>query len=121
MTFNEVTPGVTTRAEVETRWGAPAKTVEDKAGKMLIYRAPGFQQVDLIVAADSDQVASVFVHLSEPLDIAQVEEHLQLEGLRAVEITDGKGTPLGRGYPERGVLLNYVANGAARTDFPRGD
>ena len=113
MTFNQVTPGATTLSDVETQWGLPAKTVEIEAGKVLLYRAPGFQQVDLIANADSDTVASIFVHLSEPLDVARLEEYLQLNGLRAVEITDTTGKLLGRGYPERGVLLNYVTDGTA--------
>ncbi len=111
LSFNQVTPGQTTFAEIETLWGPAAKTIRDGSTQRLIYRAPGFLQVDLVRTDGADTVDSILVHLAEPLSAKTLEEHLQLSDLSPVEITDETGTVLGRGYPERGVLLSYQTNG----------
>jgi tetratricopeptide (TPR) repeat protein len=114
ISFNQITPGETTLVHVEGQWGPPARTVSDDGDTICSYRAPGFAQVDLTVSGGSNQVRSILVHLSEPMDVQQVVEHLGLGSLRSVEITDDSGDVLGLGYPERGVLLNYADDGAGK-------
>jgi tetratricopeptide (TPR) repeat protein len=108
LSFNQVTPGETTVADVTARWGQPALTADDPAGKLLTYRAPGFQQVDVSTNRDGTRVRSIVVRLAEPLEVSQVETSLGLGQVRPAEISDDTGTALGRGYPEYGVLLSYA-------------
>jgi tetratricopeptide (TPR) repeat protein len=107
MNFNQVIPGESLVSQVRLQWGEPIKIIEEGSSKILIYRAPGFRQIDLIADEGGQTVKSIQVHLAESLDIEQVGQYLGLAEMRPVEITDGRDTPLGRGYPERGVLLSY--------------
>jgi tetratricopeptide (TPR) repeat protein len=114
LSFNQVTPGETMVADVTVRWGQPATTADDPAGKLMIYRAPGFQQVDLFTNRDGTQVKSIVVHLAEPLEVTQLETSLGLGQVRPAEISDDAGAVLGRGYPEHGVLLSYAPDSSGR-------
>ncbi|MCA9167633.1 MAG: hypothetical protein KDB23_08190, partial [Planctomycetales bacterium] len=107
ISFNQITPGSSTVAAVVSAWGEAAKTVGDGDSKRLIYRAPGFRQVD-VVSDDNDSIVDmVLVHLSDSVPLPQMIEQLQLQGIRTVEVRDEQGVALGCGFPERGVLLTY--------------
>lgn len=109
LVFNQIVPGESTLAEAIAKWGKPVKDVVDAQGRQLIYRAPGFRQVNLLAASDGDTISSVLVHLNEPMAIEDLVKQLELTSLRAVEITDDREElKLGRGYAERGLLMTYV-------------
>lgn len=104
--FNRVVPGESTVADVTRWWGQPARTIATNGGQRLIYRAPGFAQVDLATA--DDRVESTLVHLAEPVELSEIEGPLNLGDARPVKIDDADGQPLGYAYPERGVLLTFA-------------
>lgn len=112
LAFNQVVPGRSSTDQIEAMWGGPAKKVSDGHSTRLIYKAPGFKQID--VSAIAGDVESILIHLSGPTSLSELVDELDLSELRPVEIGDGEGASFGVGYPERGVLLTYSEGGKER-------
>jgi tetratricopeptide (TPR) repeat protein len=108
--FNQLTPGISTVTDAKEHWGEPAKVLTEESSQTLIYRAPGFQQVDLVTSGDTQVIQSIQIHMTQPIAADEIARLLELAELQPVEITDSRGTKLGRGYPERGVLLSYASD-----------
>jgi tetratricopeptide (TPR) repeat protein len=105
VSFNQVEPGITTVAHLKELWGEPSKSREEASCQVLIYAVPGFRQIDVRTDEAGQKVQSLLVHLRASVSLKELEPRLRLDGVTPVDIPDEKGRVLGRGYPERGVLL----------------
>ncbi len=113
LTFNGVQPGAANIAEVRDLWGEPAKIVEVDGAEKLIYKAPGFRQVDIVADgthADDTKldVHSVVIHLEKPEDAIALSTELELDDVIPCIVEDEKGDALGVAFPERGVLFGLA-------------
>ncbi|MEZ6115341.1 MAG: hypothetical protein R3C28_02030 [Pirellulaceae bacterium] len=112
LAFQSISPGSSTAAEVKALWGSPGKLLEVDGAEKLVYKLPGFRQIDLLTSGtsiedDSLKIDSMVVHIEEPQDAAAVIEKLGLGEFSPVEIPDEFGQVLGLAVPERGVMLIY--------------
>ncbi|MFC1757879.1 hypothetical protein ACFL2H_03805 [Planctomycetota bacterium] len=115
LTFNGVQPGGQNIAEVRDLWGQPAKLVEVDGSEKLVYKAPGYRQVDIVADgthADDTKlnVHSIVIHLEEPEDAIELSTQLHLDDIIPTIVEDEKGAPLGVAFPERGVLFGLAAD-----------
>jgi tetratricopeptide (TPR) repeat protein len=118
--FNQLVPGESTVADALQRWGKPVQELVDEQGKQLLYRAPGFRQVNLITASDGDTISSILIHLVAPMSVEDLAKQLEVTTLRPLEIRDDSDAlQLGRGYPERGLLMTYASDDSVKSDAPR--
>jgi tetratricopeptide (TPR) repeat protein len=113
MSFNGVEPGKTAVAEVKRMWGEPDSESTSEGVVLLSFKMEPFKKVD--VTAQDDQVTSVVVYLDPPMLPGNVASELKLRPFVPVPIPDPKGHLLGQGYPERGVLFGFAADG----DLPK--
>lgn len=108
LVFNQMVPGISTMAQLEAAWGKPELTTNEDGSPRWIYRAPGFQQIDVVLHPTRSTIETMIVHLNDPIAAELISSHLGLTEIRPVSIEDEQGISLGRGYPERGVLLNWA-------------
>ncbi len=103
--FNGVTPGVTTREQLEQHWGAPAEVA--KQGGMVVhrYRVEPFDQVE--VSLFLDKVQAIVIRLGRTFPAEHVAKQLELSAMRPVLVSNEFGEILGQCYPERGVLFGF--------------
>jgi tetratricopeptide (TPR) repeat protein len=116
-TFQDITPGETTRDEVLERLGAPATAVQEETGELLTYAIGPFPKVCITVR--EDVVASIVIHLAGPSARDDVAKELGLENYRSAIVRDDQQQPLGEVYPERGLMFAYAQDGlgsAAQVD-----
>lgn len=109
VSFNGVTPGATTRAELIGQWGEPASKADN--GQVLIYKLDSFPCIT--VSLFDDRVNSVCVELAEPMTSQAIVEKLGLVGLRPHVVNDDRGVHESTIFPERGVTLKHAAADAA--------
>lgn len=115
MVFNGVQPGALRISDVRELWGVPAKIVETDGAEKLIYKAPGFRQVDILADGTHPDdsmltVHSVLVHLEQPEDAIRLSEQLGLDDVIPTIVEDESGNALGVAFPERGVLFGLDEN-----------
>jgi len=103
--FQEVTPGVTTLQELQSRWGAAESTATHEQQRLLTYKMQPFARVEVQVI--DGIVESVALHLAEPAGGEELARSLGLDTVRKVEVPDEFGHTLGCSYPELGVLFGY--------------
>jgi tetratricopeptide (TPR) repeat protein len=99
--FNGVTPGVTTRAELLRQWGEPA--ADAATGKSLVYQPAGFKVVT--AAVENDRVTSLRVELAVPGTTEQLVEKLNLANVRPAIVTNDEGQAITTAFPECGVTF----------------
>lgn len=119
VSFNGVTPGVTTRDSLVSQWGEPASEADN--GQVLIYKLDSFPSVT--VSLFDDRVNSVCVELAEPMPSQALVEKLGLGGLRPHLVKDDFGAHEATAFPERGVTLKHAATAheSSTTDAPAAD
>lgn len=103
--FNGVTPGITSVAELQKAWGAPKETKSGEGSTLYLYAIPPFSRVEVV--AFDNKVASIMVRFGKPFPATAVAEQLQLAKIRPVLISNETGEVLGQSYPEKGVLLSF--------------
>lgn len=103
--FKGVTPGATSRAELEKTWGTPKELRAEGSNTYFLYSVGPFNRVE--VTCHEDRVAAVAVRFDKPLPAAGVAKQLALSRIRAVLVSNELGEILGQAYPERGVLLAF--------------
>ncbi|HEX6961558.1 MAG TPA: hypothetical protein VF175_06805, partial [Lacipirellula sp.] len=108
-TFNGVTPGVTTRAEVLAKWTGAQEA--DAKGPTLTYSLGSFPTIE--INFNGEIVQSIRVELAKPDGFASMVAKLGLVELRPAVAKDDFGNPLSTSFPERGVTLMQQAAGAA--------
>lgn len=119
VSFNGVTPGVTTRRQLLDQWGEPASQADN--GQVLTYRLESFPSVT--VSLFDDHVNSVCIELAEPMTTEELVGKLNLTGLRPHLVRDDFGVHESTSFPERGVILKHAAaaNEHSTTDAPAAD
>ena len=108
--FQELTPGKTTREQVVAKLGEPAGVTEQDGIETLRFVVGPFPTVR--VSLQNDRVSSIVVHLAAPSTRQDIAKELGLEAFRPAIVQDGQQRPLGEVYPERGLMFAY-ADGAA--------
>jgi len=104
--FAGMTPGLSTRVELEEAWGPPKSDASRDGIELLTYQLDPFGQTQVKVV--DGVVDSITVHMGQAHAPDELAERLHLDELRPVEVADAEGRPLGRAYPERGVLFSYL-------------
>jgi len=101
--FNGVTPGVTTRADILEQWGEPFQGEEGDDG--LVYKLELFPTIKVALAGD--RVESIRVELLQPAEPKGLIGKLGLSEFRPLATNDIDGNLVCTTYPERGVTLSY--------------
>jgi tetratricopeptide (TPR) repeat protein len=104
-TVQGVQPGRTTRDELHALWGEPKQTEKIAGGVREIFAINPPDQVRATIVENI--VQSLATRLAQPLAIDAVAKHMHIDRFEAVDVLDERGQPLGRAYPERGVLLAF--------------
>lgn len=115
--FRGVTPGVTTAVEAERILGEPRskQTEQDSASDAALasevwtYEQPPFER--LVLTIDDQVVSSIVLHLASATPVARVVHELGLESFPPAVVYDDAHQPIGKVFPDRGVLLG-LATGA---------
>ncbi len=106
--FKGVTPGATTRDQLEEAWGTPREIRSEGRRKVFLFAVGPFEQVE--VSVDGKMVVSIVIQLEKPFPAGAVIKQLQLSDVRPVFISNELGDVLGQAFPERGVMFAFVQN-----------
>jgi tetratricopeptide (TPR) repeat protein len=104
--FHGITPGVSTRDNVEKTWGKPRESRRLDVGLVQLYSVAPFPRVEVAYSADN-KVASLVIRFERGFPSAQVADQLELSQVQPVLISNELGEILGQSYPERGVLFSF--------------
>lgn len=109
--FNGVTPGISTVAEMKKSWGEPKET--RKVGPTLhyLYGVGPFKRIE--VTSVRDKVSAVQIRFDKPFPAATVAQQLDLARIRPVLVPNEMGDILGQSFPERGVLMLFEPSAQA--------
>ena len=106
--FHGVTPGASTRAEVEKNWGKPKQTKGTDGGAVQWYAVDPFRRVEIVYSGE--KVASLIIRFDHGFPAGQVAEQLsqlELTKVQPVLVLSELGEVLGQAYPERGVMFAF--------------
>ncbi len=106
--FKEITPGVSSMADVASAWGKPKKTSQADGLPVHLYSVDPFKQVE--VTFSGDKVSSIVIRLDRSFPADAVAKQLDLASIRPVLVSNEMGEILGLAYPERGVLFAFEQN-----------
>lgn len=106
--FNGITPGVSTVAELEDSWGAPQEIRKHEGVVIHRYVVEPFDHIEVVLAGD--KVGSIVVRLQKAFPAKAVAEQLELSNVEPVLISNELGDILGEAFPERGVLFAFQQN-----------
>ena len=104
--FHGITPGASTRDDVEKAWGKPKDSRTTSAGLMQLYAVEPFPRVEVAYSGDN-KVTSLVIRFEHGFPAAQVAEQLELAKVQPVLVSNELGEILGQCYPERGVLFSF--------------
>jgi len=104
--FNGVTPGITTLAEMQESWGPSVQIVKREGMTVRLYRVEPFDQVE--VSFFGDVAASIVIRLDRSFPANTVAEQLELSNIRPVYVSNALGEILGQSFPERGVMFAFT-------------
>ncbi len=104
--FNGVTPGASTMADVKKAWGVPKEMRKHQGTIVHLYSVDPFDQVEVVFY--EDKVTSVVIRLNQAFPADAVARQLTLSTFRPVLVSNEKGEILGQSYPERGVLFSFA-------------
>jgi tetratricopeptide (TPR) repeat protein len=106
--FHGVTPGASTRADVEKNWGKPKQTKTVDGGITQWYVVDPFRRVEVVYSGD--KVTSLIIRFDRGFPASQVAEQLsqlELTKVQPVLVLNELGEVLGQAYPERGVMFAF--------------
>ncbi len=106
--FKGVTPGVSTKENVEKAWGTPKKSAQKNGSLAQLYSVEPFKHVE--VNYTGNRVASVIIRFARAFPADGVAKKLDLATVRPVLVSNDLGEILGLSYPERGVLFSFEAS-----------
>jgi tetratricopeptide (TPR) repeat protein len=106
--FNGITPGVTTAAELQKVWGPPKEVRNQEGAVVNLYAIAPFNQVE--VMCFEGKVSSVLIRFDKPFPASAIVKQLQLTKVTPVLISNETGEVLGQSFPEKGVLLSFEAS-----------
>ncbi len=104
--FHGITPGASTRADVEKAWGKPKESRKLDVGLIQLYSVDPFPRVEVTYSGDN-KVTSLVIRFERGFPSAQVAEQLELSKVQPVLVSNELGEVLGQAYPERGVLFSF--------------
>ena len=104
--FHGITPGTSTRDDVEKTWGKPKQWRKLDSGLMQLYSVDPFPRVEVAYSADN-KITSLVIRFERGFPAAQVAEQLELAKVQPVLVSNELGEVLGQSYPERGVLFSF--------------
>lgn len=104
--FQEITPGKTTREELVDTVGEPKEALIEGDEEILVYSLGPFPRVEMIVSGEV--VDSIVVHMATATPPKAVAEELGLKEFVATTILGPDGDRMGQVYPERGVAFSFV-------------
>jgi tetratricopeptide (TPR) repeat protein len=104
--FHGITPGASTRDEVEKIWGKPKQARQVESGLMQLYAVDPFPRVEVAYGANN-KVTSLVIRFDHGFPASQVAEQLELSKVQPVLVSNELGEVLGQAYPERGVLFSF--------------
>ena len=104
--FHGITPGASTRADVEKAWGKPKDSRKVDTGLTQLYSVDPFPRVE-VAYSNEEKVTSLVIRFARGFPAAQVAEQLELSKVQPVLVSNELGEVLGQSYPERGVLFSF--------------
>jgi tetratricopeptide (TPR) repeat protein len=107
-TLAGVTPGETTHEALRARWGKPLRVQKVPGGVRESYRLGGFERVRATII--EDVVESVAVQLAHAVSAKKLARQLEIGDVEPVDVFDDTGRPMGRAFPERGILFGFVGD-----------
>ncbi len=106
--FNGITPGKTSLAELHKSFGEPVGIQKDGAGKGIDieeYQMEGFKGVAFHII--NNTVYGVIAELSQTINARKLADDLGMAHIQSVFMIDENGTIKGEIFPEIGVALAY--------------
>lgn len=106
--FNGITPGKTSLAELHKSFGKPSGVQKDGAGKGIDveeYQIEGFKKVAFHVI--NQTVYGVIAELAQTANARKLADDLGMAHIQSVFMVDENGTIKGEIFPEIGVALAY--------------
>jgi tetratricopeptide (TPR) repeat protein len=102
--FKGALPGKTSRADIDSGWGAGEPFTRDDGTTGVAWKIEPFERVEVMF--EDDVVSSIRIKLVEPVAVPDLAKQLEISDLRTVSILDEQGVSIGEVYPERGVILS---------------
>jgi len=102
--FQGITPGTSTRGEVEAVFGLGTAFTREDGSNGLFWAMEPFERVEMTF--DGDVCSAIRVKLVEPLAVDELAEKLEIGDLRTVSILDEQGISIGEVFPERGIVFS---------------
>ena len=103
--FHGVTPGVSTREEVEKAWGPPKEIRDQGKQSVHLHAVAPFAHVEASYV--DKKVASIIIRFERGYPADSVAQQLDLSKLQPVLVSNELGQILGQAYPEHGVLFSF--------------
>jgi tetratricopeptide (TPR) repeat protein len=103
--FKGVTPGVSTKEDVEKAWGSPKQMAASNGSLVELYSVEPFNRVEVNYSGKT--VSSVVIRFDRAFPADAVAKQLDLATVRPVLVANELGEVLGLAYPERGVLFAF--------------
>ena len=103
--FKGITPGVSTKDDVEKSWGRPRGTSRANGFLVHLHSVEPFKQVEVSYA--DEKVSAIVIRLEHSFPADAVAKQLELAAIRPVLVSNELGKILGLAYPERGVLFAF--------------
>lgn len=104
--FQEITPGESTRDDVNEKLGEPVSAELIDGQSLLTFQVGPFPRVEVVT--ELEIVQSIVIHLDKPLAPEEVVKQLSLHEFHSMVIHGDEGEGIGQVYPERGVLLSFA-------------
>jgi tetratricopeptide (TPR) repeat protein len=105
--FHGITPGTSSRAEVEKTWGKPKAVSQEKDVTTELYSVAPFSRVEVMLT--HGVVSSIIIRFDHAFSDKQVAQQLDLAKVQPVLVSNELGEILGEAYPECGVLFSFEA------------
>ena len=102
--YHDIRAGISTRAEMEKAWGAPAEVARQKDAVRHTYRIDA-ERVD--VYCHQDVVQSLVVQYDQHPAWAVLSGQIGFDKIESVDIRDEFGELMGIALPENGVIIAF--------------
>jgi|GEM_PF-4003397 len=110
LTFGGLTPGSTSLQQLFNKWGKPEQTAKISSVEAVgLYRIEEYGNNNIEVQWRNATVQSITVWLTEHEKCSNLVRDINLERIRPLLIRDDMGKPLGKAFPEKGIILTYAA------------
>jgi len=104
--FQGITPGQTSAAELREAFGEPNNRADTDGETVLTYQIGPFPKVEVLLS--DGIVTSIVAYLPEPRSADAIIAELKLPEIEPVAIRGDERETLGEVFPERGIMLSYT-------------